>query len=214
MERTSGGAHDLESRVWLTRLNAEGAVRDRALESLHELLLKMAYARLATRWEWVPPGAVDELALEAADEALVRVVAHLDDFRGASRFTTWACQFAITEVSVSLRRYRRQRRELPVEPEALVLLAGASSTVERQFEARELLEQIFDAVHHALTPNQRSVVLALAIDGVSPQALADSQKTNTGALYKSLHDARRKLRERLAEHGLTPFDESADIRAA
>lgn len=214
MERTSEGAHDLESREWLTRLSADGAVRDRALQSLYVLLLRMAYARLLPRWERVPPDAVDEIAVEAADEALVRVLAHLDDFRGASRFSTWACQFAITEVSVSLRRYRRQRRELPMEPEALVFLAGARSTVERQFETGELIEHIFDAVKDALTPHQRLVVLALAVDGVSPQALAASQKTNTGAVYKSLHDARRKLRARLAEQGLTPFDEAADIRAA
>lgn len=203
-------ALDSESREWLGQLRLDGQVRDSALRRLHGLLLRMAYARLLPRPERLPQEAVDEIALEVADEALVAVVAHLDDFRGASRFSTWACQFAVTEVSVALRRYRRQRRELPVEPEAIVLLAGSRSTVEQEAETRELLRELCAAVNEALTDRQRGVLLALAVDGESTQLLAASLGTNAGALYKNVHDARHKLRARLAECGLEPSDEAGE----
>jgi RNA polymerase sigma-70 factor (ECF subfamily) len=203
-------ASDLETRRWLVELHADGAVRERALRRLHELLLKMAYSRLLARPEWLSPDAVDELALDAADQALVALLTHLDDFRGLSRFTTWACQFAVTEVAVLLRRHRRQRCELPVEPESMIALAGSRSTVEGELEQAELLQRICAAVNEALTAYQRELVVAIAIDGESPRALAASRQTSVGAVYKSLHDARRKLRRRLAVHALAPFGESID----
>lgn len=205
-------AYDVESREWLAHLRSDGRTRNAALRRLHALLLKMAYSRLLSRSEPLGAGAVDELATEAADAALVAMLAHLDDFRGASRFTTWACQFAITEVSVALRRYRRQRREMPVEPEAIVLLAGSRSSVEHEFEQLELLRLVCRAVNEDLSRQQREVLLALAVDGRSPQALAVSLPTTTGALYKSLHDARRKLRGCLSAHGLTPVPDEGEHR--
>jgi RNA polymerase sigma-70 factor (ECF subfamily) len=206
---------DSASVVWLAQLRSDGPGGNRALRRLHELLLKMAYARLLPRQERLSADVVDELALEAADQAVVAVLAHLDDFRGASRFTTWACQFAVTEVSVTLRRYRRQRREVPVEPEVIMLLTGSHSSVDRDLEQLELLQVVCAAVNEALTPRQREVLLALAVDGDSARALAVSLQTKPGALYKSLHDARCKLRERLTDHGLTPPGAPAEeFRAA
>lgn len=197
---------DAESREWLEQLQGDSRTRNGALRRLHELLLKMAYTRLLPRGERLPSEAVDELALEAADQAVVRVLNHLDDFRGESRFTTWACQFAITEASVSLRCYRRQRREVPLEPELIVLLSGTDSSIDGQLERLEQLRAICTHVHEALTSRQREVLLALAVDGESPQTLAISLNTNAGALYKNLHDARRKLRQCLAESELTAAD--------
>jgi RNA polymerase sigma-70 factor (ECF subfamily) len=212
-----GGQHrcrtdDADSRRWLVQLRSDGAVRDDALRRLHTLLLKMAYTRLRPRGARVPPDAVDELALEAANDALVAVLGHLDSFRGASRFTTWACQFAITEVSVTMRRYRRQRRELPVEPDVVVRLAGARESVEHDVEQAELVRRVCIAIGDALTERQRHVLLAFGVAGDSPQELAASLKTNVGALYKTLHDARRKLRAQLASQGLSPLGESLHVR--
>lgn len=195
---------DPDSHRWLAQLRSDGAPHDRALRHLHELLLKMAYARLMPRLAQLRRETLDELALEAADEALVAVLAHLDDFRGASRFTTWACQFAVNEVSVAMRRYRRHQRELPTEPEVIVLLTGSRSTVERQLEQTELLRLVCDAVNEGLTEYQRDVLLALTVRGETPHELAAELGTNAGALYKSLHDARRKVRARLAAQGMTP----------
>lgn len=201
-DETMPGPKDPDSRRWLAQLRSVGAPRDQALRRLHELLLKMAYARLMSRHAQLPREALDEVALDVADEALVGVLSHLDDFRGASRFTTWACQFAVTEVYVAMRRYRRHRQELPIEPEVIVLLAGSCSSVERRLEQAELLRLVCEAVNDALTEHQREVLLALAVRGESAEAVATQLETNAGALYKSLHDARRKLRARLAAQGL------------
>jgi len=194
---------DRDSARWIAQLHGDRRDRDDAVRRLHKLLLKMAYARLSTPHKRLREEAFDEVAVEAANAALVAVLAHLDDFRGASRFTTWACQFAITEVSVAMRRRRRYERELPVEPEAIVLLTAARPSVERELEQAELLRLICAAVNETLSARQREVLLALAVRGDSPEVLAAELGTNTGALYKSLHDARRKLRARLAAEGLS-----------
>jgi RNA polymerase sigma-70 factor (ECF subfamily) len=46
------------------------------------------------------------------------------------------------------------------------------------------------------------VLLALAVEGVPIDVLAERLGSNRGALYKTLHDARRKLRASLSERGL------------
>src|SRR5947199_152979 len=63
-------------------------------------------------------GDLDDIATQAADDALVSVLRRLPDFRGASRFTTWAYKFALLETSVALRKRAWQGRELPLEPES------------------------------------------------------------------------------------------------
>lgn len=208
--RTQAG--DAASSRWLTELRDGGRTGELAVGRLHELLLRMAYAGLLRAQPSVGRGLLDELANEAADEAVVRVLAHLGDFRGRSRFTTWACQFALTEASVSLRRCRRRERELPVEPELVVRLVGERTGPERELEQTELLHLVCHAVANGLTERQRAILLATAVDGRSPETVAKLLDTTVGALYKSLHDARAKLRDQLAAHGLTAAGESADVR--
>jgi RNA polymerase sigma-70 factor (ECF subfamily) len=200
---------DRRSRKWLMELRGRGVVRDDAVRRLHELLLRMAYARLLPLRGHVDAAGLDELALDVAGDSLVAVLAHLDDFRGRSRFTTWACQFAVTEVSVALRRHRRRRREFPVEPQVIVQLSGSTTGVERELEQMELLRLVCEAVAEVLSERQRRVLLALAVDGDSPSALASELGTNAGALYKTLHDARQKLRVRLVSRGIAFADDDA-----
>jgi RNA polymerase sigma-70 factor, ECF subfamily len=192
---------DAASRRWVTDLRDHGPVGDRAVQRLHGRLLRMAYARLL---DWHPPlprPDLDDVAVEVADDAVVRVMAHLDDFRGASRFTTWACQFALTEVSAAMRKRRRQMREVLAGPETIAALAGAQRSVEREIEESELLHFVCAAVNDRLSARQREVLLSLAIDGDPPEALACEFDTTVGALYKGLHDARRKLRAHLGASG-------------
>jgi RNA polymerase sigma-70 factor (ECF subfamily) len=203
---------DAGSRRWLSELRDRGRAGDSAVGALHELLLRMAYARLLGTQPSLRRGALEELANEAADEAVVRVLAHLDEFRGLGRFTTWACQFAITEVSVSLRRYKRRTRELLVEPQQLILLVGARSGCDDEVECAELLRLLCAGIASELTERQQAILRTLAIDGQPPQAAAAAFGANAGALYKSLHDARRKLRAHLAKSGLTATGESAAAR--
>jgi RNA polymerase sigma-70 factor (ECF subfamily) len=130
------------------------------------------------------------------------VIRRLDDFRGTARFTTWAYKFALLEAAVKLRRRAWQGRELPLEPEAWSLLAGGGGA-DLEAEQSELLDAIRRAIESELTPRQREVLVALALNGVPIDVLAQRLDTTRGALYKTLHDARRKLRARLDEQGLS-----------
>jgi RNA polymerase sigma-70 factor, ECF subfamily len=202
---------DDESRRWLAGLRAEGAERDAAVERLHALLLRAARFEVARRRPMLPHlrgGELDEIALEAAGDALMSVVRKLDDFRGTARFTTWAYKFALLEAAVKLRRRAWQGRELPLEPEAWSLLAGDRGA-DLEAEQSELLDAVRRAIESELTPRQREVLVALALNGVPIDVLAQRLGTTRGALYKTLHDARRKLRARLDEQGLSvgPFTE-------
>jgi RNA polymerase sigma-70 factor (ECF subfamily) len=130
------------------------------------------------------------------------VVGKLDDFRGASRFTTWAYKFALLEAAVKLRKRAWQGREIPLEPETWNLFTSSGLEPDAEAEQGELLSTVQTAIAEALTPHQRKVLVALALNGVPIDVLAERLSTTRGALYKTLHDARRKLRTYLEESGL------------
>jgi RNA polymerase sigma-70 factor, ECF subfamily len=197
---------DEESRTWLRDLRSDGGARDEAIARLHALLLRAARFECARRRPALPHlrgNDLDDIANQAADDALVSVLARLDDFRGASRFTTWAYKFALLEAAVKLRKRSWQGREVPLEPETWSLLTSAGIEPEEEVEQSELLTTLQQAIAHVLTPHQRRVLVALALNGVPIDVLAERLSTNRGALYKTLHDARRKLREHLKEKGLS-----------
>ncbi|HET6548820.1 MAG TPA: sigma-70 family RNA polymerase sigma factor [Solirubrobacter sp.] len=195
---------DPESRAWLDALRAEGAARDEAVGRLHALLLGAARFEVARRRPALPHLRGDEfpdIAMQAADDALMSVLRRLDDFRGASRFTTWVYKFALYEAAVKLRKRGWQGREVPLEAEGWESFhAGRGPAAEA--EQRELFETLQAAIETVLTPRQRQVLIALAVNGVPIDVLAERLETNRGALYKTLHDARRKLRDHLTERGL------------
>jgi RNA polymerase sigma-70 factor, ECF subfamily len=195
---------DEESREWLRTLRAEGSERDAAVARLHALLVRAARFEVGRRRQalrHIRGNELDDIALEAADDALMSVLRRLDDFRGASRFTTWVYKFALLEAAVKLRKRAWQEREVPLEPETWNLFASAGLDPEREAEQNALLRELQTAIGHVLTPHQRRVLLALAVDGVPIDVLADNLETTRGALYKTLHDARRKLRRHLDECG-------------
>lgn len=198
-------ALDGESREWLTSLRGDGAARDEAVARLHGLLLRAARFEVARRRPALPhlrADALDDIALEAADDALMAVLRCLDDFRGASRFTTWVYKFAIYEAGAKLRRRAWQGREVPLEPESWALFASTSLEPDGELEQSELLTTLQQAIAELLTPHQRRVLVALALNGVPIDVLAERLNTTRGALYKTLHDARRKLRRHLSDCGL------------
>jgi RNA polymerase sigma-70 factor, ECF subfamily len=200
------GLLDDESRVWLHDLRAQGPVREAAVERLHALLLRAARFEVARRRPGLPHLRGDEfgeIALEAADDALMSVLARLDDFRGASRFSTWVYKFALLEAAVKLRKRAWQGREVPLEQESWDLLSSAGLGPAGAAEQSELLAALQDGIS-ALTPHQRRVLVALAVNGVPIDVLADRLNTNRGALYKTLHDARRNLRTYLTSRGFEP----------
>ena len=196
---------DPESREWLRSLRADGREYDEAVARLHALLLRAARFECARRRPTLPHlrgNDLDDVANQAADDALVSILARLDSFRGASRFTTWAYKFALLEAAVKLRRRAWQGREVPLEPEGWTLFASATPAPDQEAEQTELVGELQVAVEE-LTPHQRRVLVALALNGVPIDVLAERLNTNRGALYKTLHDARRKLRRHLEERGLT-----------
>ena len=196
---------DPDSREWLAGLRGEGPVRDGAVARLHALLLRAALFEVARRRPVLPHlrgNDLEDIAHQAADDALVSVLARLDDFRGESRFTTWAYKFALLEAAVKLRRRAWQGREVPLEPESWAMIGSGGLAPDEEAEQSELLRAIQDAIDTVLTPHQRSVLVALALNGVPIDVLAERLTTTRGALYKTLHDARQKLRRHLADAGL------------
>jgi RNA polymerase sigma-70 factor, ECF subfamily len=188
---------DAESRRWIERLRPESPERDSALEELHELLLGAARFEINRRRATAPHlrgSDQDDLAHQCADDALVAILSKLGDFRGDSRFTTWAYKFALLEAAVIMRRRAWQGREVPLEPERWALIAGGTSSPEQGAETGELLAALARAIRHDLTPHQRRILVAVALDGVPIDVLAERLGTTRGALYKTIHDARRRLR--------------------
>ena len=207
----SGTMRDMDR--WLRELRSEGRPREEATARLHELLLRGARFEVNRRRAAMPHlrgDDFDDLAHQAADDALMAVLSKLDDFRGESRFTTWAYKFALLEAAVKLRRRAWQGRELPVEPDQWSAIADAGVSTAADVEQRELLDQIQDSIDADLSPHQREVLLAVAVNGVPIDVMAERLNTTRGALYKTIHDARKKLRASLAEagHDLEPHEEA------
>ncbi len=198
---------DLESQRWLRDLGDRGAAHDDAVGRLHALLLRAARFEVARRrpaLAHLRGDDLDDIAMEAADDALVSVLRRLGDYRGLSRFTTWAYKFALLEAAVKLRRRAWQAREVPLEPESWALLPSGQHTPHEDAEQAQVLLAVKRAIEDALTPHQREVLVALAVNGVPIDVLAERLGTTRGALYKTLHDARAKLRAHLAASGAGP----------
>jgi RNA polymerase sigma-70 factor, ECF subfamily len=197
---------DPESSEWLRCLRARGREHDAAVARLHELLVGAARFECARRRPTLPHlrgNDLDDIANQAADDALVSILARLDSFRGASRFTTWAYKFALLEAAVKLRRRAWQGREVPLGPETWSLFSSAGIEPDESVEQSELLDAVQQGIAEVLTPHQRRVLVALALNGVPIDVLAERLSTTRGALYKTLHDARRKLRGHLEDIGLS-----------
>ena len=203
---------DPESRAWVAALQAPDR-RDEAVARLHELLLRGARFEVNRRRGMLPHlrgDDFDDLAMQSADDALVAVLSKLDTYRGDSRFTTWAYKFALLEAAVKLRRRAWQGRELPLEPEAWPLFETGGPSPETRAERSELFAELQRAIAGLLTRHQREVLVATTLNGVPIDVLAERLNTTRGALYKTLHDARQKLRAHLTAQGLSVGEEGKE----
>jgi len=189
---------DTESQAWLDRLAPDSRERDAAVGELHALLLQAARFEVNRRRASLGPGEGEDLAHQSADDALVSVLRRLPDFRGDSRFTTWAYKFALLEAGVKVRRRAWQGREVQLEPEHWELIPRGGATPQEDLETAELLADLRDAIERDLSPHQRQVLVAVTLQDVPIDVLAERLDTTRGALYKTIHDARRKLRAALA----------------
>jgi RNA polymerase sigma-70 factor (ECF subfamily) len=200
---------DATSQAWVRRLRCVGADRDNAVTELHALLLRAARFEIGRRRSAFPQlgGAdLDDLAWQSADDALMSVLRRLGDFRGDSRFTTWATKFAIVEAGVKVRRHAWRGREILLPDASWPTVADRAPTPHQFAEARALLAALHEEIDSKLTTWQREVFVAITLHNVPIDVLAERLNTTRGALYKTLHDSRHRLRAALAERGMVTME--------
>jgi RNA polymerase sigma-70 factor (ECF subfamily) len=195
---------DRESERWVEHLRPGHARRNQAVSKLHEILVRVAFHELGRRRGQL--GSIsgpefEDLAQQAADDALVNVLAKLDEFRGLSRFTTWAYKFVIFEVSGKVARHAWRRH--PPSREELTFEQLPDSHAMRPSERLEQREQLgaLSRAIRELTDRQREVFVAIALNDIPIDMLAIELGTTRNAIYKNLFDAKRNLRARMAAAG-------------
>jgi RNA polymerase sigma-70 factor (ECF subfamily) len=195
---------DQDSAAWVRDLGLDAAEREPAVARLHALLLRVARAEAARRRTSLPERAreeVDDLCQQAASDATLAVLRKLADFRGQARFTTWACKFAIFEISTRLRRHAWRQRRIEPDQRVWETLPDSMPTTLDQLQQTEILELLGRAVREQLTERQRLVFQAAILEQVPIDVLAERLSSTRGAVYKILHDARNKLRRAMAQAG-------------
>lgn len=199
-------------RDWVDELSGIGPVRDAALADVHRLMVRAArhqVGRMRHLVAHLDPRSLDDLANGAADVALTALLVKLSTFEGRSRFTTWAYKFAILEAATAVRRETWSGREVAFDD---IDLPDGGPAPEEEAEAGELAAALRRAMTTVLTPHQRRIATSLLLDGVPIDVLADRLGTTRGALYKTLHVARTRLRNHLAEVGILPARMEGDPR--
>jgi RNA polymerase sigma-70 factor, ECF subfamily len=195
---------DAESAEWLRALAGTGRRREAALARLHELLVRIAQGEVRRRGPRlrVTGPELDDLAYQAAADALVAITGKLSQFRGESRFTTWAYKFVMFEVSAKIGRHFWRHPAVPLDAEEWERLPDRFGfDPVREAEWRDLLAALHRAVDEKLTARQRAVFVAIVLNNVPLDTLVIELASNRNAIYKTLFDARRKLRAALAANG-------------
>jgi len=209
--QTGDPVFDAESAEWVRVLTSDGPEKDGALTRLHGGLLRIARTELARRRHRlnISGPEVDDLAYQAAADALLAITGKILQFRGESRFTTWAYRFVIFEVSTKIGRHFWRRPSLPLDDEGWDRLPDKFGlTPAQESESRELIDALRHAVQEELTDHQREIFVAVVLNGVPLDALVVSRRTNRNAIYKTMFDARRKLRAALVAKGYLDMDQT------
>lgn len=183
------------------RLRADGPIYDDAVRELHALMMRAARHQVAQSGAFARLGhrRVEEAVTAAADEATMAALSRLDTFQGRSQFTTWAYKFGILHAAAELRR--AGWRDVEIDLASLSEPAAATPSPDQIAEGSDLASAVRAALDSELTAHQRGVALALLVDNVPIDVLADRLGSTRNALYKTLHDARSKLRADLTRRG-------------
>lgn len=200
---------------WLYDLRAENGQKEAALADLRAIIARGLPFALS---RWLPPSSpqFNSLVEEVTQETLLRVLDQLHTFEGRSMFTTWVHKIAIRIALTELRRKRWQdssldemldNEEIPVSPS---ILEDPNVTPEQSAERVDMLERVRRVIDEELTERQRRAIIMLGMQGMPMEEAAKRLNTNRNALYKLLHDARLRLKQRLQTEGL----EAQDVLAA
>jgi RNA polymerase sigma-70 factor, ECF subfamily len=195
---------DAESAEWLQVLAGTGPRREAALARLHEMLVRIARGEVRRRGPRlrITGPELDDLAYQAAADALLAITGKLGQFRGESRFTTWAYKFVIFEVSAKIGRHFWRHPGVPLGAEDWDRLPDRFGfDPAQEAEWRDLLAALHRAVDEQLTVRQRAVFVAIVLNNVPLDTLVIELASNRNAIYKTLFDARRKLRAALVANG-------------
>jgi RNA polymerase sigma-70 factor (ECF subfamily) len=208
---TTQGARllDADSAQWLEELTAQGAAREAGLARLHDLLTRAAHRevrRRAPRLGIAGP-ELDDIADQAASDAMLAVLAKLDGFRGESRFTTWAYAFVMFEVSAKVGRHFWRHPTVAMDTEDWDRLPDRFGLdPAHTAEWSDLVVGVRRAVDEALTPHQRRIFVALVLNHTPLDSVVVELDSNRNAIYKALFDARRKIRAFLVANDLLADD--------
>jgi RNA polymerase sigma-70 factor (ECF subfamily) len=205
---------DPDSAQWLRALEGTEAEREAASLRLHAMLLRVARNEVRRRRGYLQIAGpeVDDLAHQAAADAMVAILAKTGQFRGDSRFTTWAYKFVIFEVSTKIGRHFWRNRTVAMDDEDWSRLPdrfGLDAADEAEW--RDLVNALRQAVDDELTDKQRQVFVAIVLNGVPLDSLVVELNSNRNAIYKVLFDARRKLRAALVAKGVMDSESSVSI---
>jgi RNA polymerase sigma-70 factor, ECF subfamily len=195
---------------WLRELKSDGELQTAALSDLRAYLVRAALYALQRRrnaFQKLTSAGIEQLAEDCAQDAVSAILGHLDQFRGDSRFTTWAYKFAVNAALITARRERWGR--VPLDQllgsvdlvDQIALASDALSDPQRRALQREILAAVRQAIEIHLTKRQRQALTAIVFEEIPLDELARHWASNRNALYKLLHDARRKLKAHLRDRG-------------
>jgi RNA polymerase sigma factor (sigma-70 family) len=204
-------ALDQESAAWVRGLGGSGLAYDQTVTRLHELLLRVARSEVRRRRGQLAIAGpeLDDLAHQAAADAVIGVVGKVAQFRGESRFTTWACKFVIYEVSNKVSRHYWQKPTTPLDAEDWDRLPDRFGLdPARVAEWSDVIAALHRAVDEELTEHQRRIFVAIVLNGAPLDALVIELSSSRNAIYKALFDARRKLQASLVTNGYLEIDAS------
>jgi RNA polymerase sigma-70 factor, ECF subfamily len=200
---------DEESASWLRRLGSAASAERRAAErELHGRLLRIALSEVHRRSASTPVTGpeLDDVAHQAAGDAMLAILAKLAEFRGDSRFITWAYRFVILEVSSKLGRHYWRNPPVALDAEQWERLPDRLGLDPHQHaEATAILTQVRHVVDTELTDHQRRIFIAIVVDGIPLNALAEKLDLQRNAIYKVIFDARRKIRRALVANGYLDY---------
>ncbi|MEM9953759.1 MAG: sigma-70 family RNA polymerase sigma factor [Chloroflexota bacterium] len=204
---------DRTNEQWLNDLRADGQVQQEALEDLRKRVHRSIYYYLSQDRSDLRDLAQKEIQAMAGDmaqDAVLRVMDNLDSFRGESRFTTWVNKIAVRLAISTLRRARYKNFSLDSLTQDGDFLSADANLVtdappnpERAAERDDVFDKIMLGFREALTERQYQALVAVALEGVPMDVVAEQMDTNRNALYKLIHDARRKLKAHLESQGLS-----------